>query len=152
MCVRCLRMQHFRGTKYATQTKSCLAWMCRANLWCTSFRVLWWAFKESAHALQVPATFLMISTTMFASLLFWVEQGSYSEELDADVVDGVSTPAFTSIVNAAYFAVVTYVVSFAQLSCAAYPVDPPVVCCALRCAGLSPLGTATSYRAPLSGK
>ena len=89
--------------------RACEAYVMLVAVPLRALRVLWWAFKESANALQVPATFLLISTTMFASLLFWVEQGSYSTEAEADLVDNGESPAFTSIVNAAYFCVVTCV-------------------------------------------
>ena len=95
--------------------------------------MLWWAFKESAHALQVPATFLLLSTTMFASLLYWVEQGQFNEEAQADLVDGHESPAFTSIVNAAYFCVVTYVLCVCVCVCVCVSTcsNPASRCCSI---------------------
>lgn len=104
---------------------------------CAVGRILWRAFKESANALTVPvrssllawhsfrttytmfgplarvktqATFLMIFGTTFAAVLFWIEKGSINEEAGVDLIEGGDSPGFTSVVNAAYFVVVTYVV------------------------------------------
>lgn len=106
------------------------------------FRTTYTMFGPLARV-KTQATFLMIFGTTFAAVLFWIEKGSINEEAGVDLIEGGDSPGFTSVVNAAYFVVVTYVVHKHALTLMWAPFLSPMWMVFLYSAALSLLVTVT---------
>lgn len=97
-------------------------------------RVLVKAMRESKRALGAPVVMLLLSVTMFASVLFFLESGQWDPDNEVYAMEDGSSPLMVSIVNTGYFVVVTMttgelMVSRVVVLCAAAASCSPGVCC-----------------------
>ena len=70
-------------------------------------KILVSTFQQSMRALRAPFVFLFVSVTIFAALMYFLESGQWNDEAGAYLMEDGQPPTFTSILDAAYFVVVT---------------------------------------------
>ena len=70
-------------------------------------KILASTFQQSMRALRAPFVFLFVSVTIFAALMYFLESGQWNDEAGAYLMEDGQPPTFTSILDAAYFVVVT---------------------------------------------